>query len=164
MSLHDDLIAQASRLARSEPRRPKQASLRRAVSTAYYALFHLLISEGSAVMSPMSDAKLRVIVARAFQHGAMKSVASDVIKGKFSKGYSDLGLSPSPTLKSIGSTFCNLQEKRHEADYDIGASFTRDEVLKLVEQSERAFTDWRQIRRTKEAMVFLQSMLLKGRD
>ena len=33
-----DLIAQARMLARSEPRRPKQATLRRAVSTAYYGL------------------------------------------------------------------------------------------------------------------------------
>ncbi|MBK7760929.1 MAG: hypothetical protein IPI35_31860 [Deltaproteobacteria bacterium] len=96
MSLHDDLLAQASRLARSEPRRPKQASLRRAVSTAYYALFHLLISEGSTVMSPMSDAKLRVIVARAFQHGAMKAVASDS-QGKFSKELT-------PTLASLRHT------------------------------------------------------------
>jgi uncharacterized protein (UPF0332 family) len=164
MSLHDDLLRQASQLARSEPRRPKQASLRRAVSTAYYALFHLLISEGATVMSPMNDAQLRVIVARAYQHGAMKTVASDVLKGKFSKGYGDLGLSPSPQLRSVARTFYGLQEKRHEADYDIGASFTRDEVLKLVTQSEQAFKDWSDVRGTKEAMVFLQSMLLKGRD
>lgn len=164
MSLHDDLLRQAGQLARSEPRRPKQASLRRAVSTAYYALFHLLINEGATVMSPMNEVQLRVIVARAYQHGAMKAVASDVLKGKFSKGYSDLGLSPSPELRSVARTFYGLQEKRHEADYDIGASFTRDEVLKLVTQSEQAFKDWRHVRGTKEAMVFLQSMLLKGRD
>lgn len=40
----DDLLHQADHLARWDRRRPKQASLRRAVSTAYYALFHLLIS------------------------------------------------------------------------------------------------------------------------
>ena len=38
MSLHQDLLAQARHLLRKEPRRPKQASLRRAVSAAYYAL------------------------------------------------------------------------------------------------------------------------------
>ena len=43
MSLHGDLLDQASRLAVQEPRRPRQASLRRAVSAAYYALFHLLV-------------------------------------------------------------------------------------------------------------------------
>jgi len=47
MSLAKDLLDQANRLARSEKSKPKQASLRRAVSTAYYALFHLLIAEAT---------------------------------------------------------------------------------------------------------------------
>ena len=42
MSLPEDLLEQAVHLATLDARRPKQANLRRAVSTAYYALFHLL--------------------------------------------------------------------------------------------------------------------------
>ncbi len=42
MPLAQDLLEQARHLANREPKRPKQASLRRAVSRAYYALFHLL--------------------------------------------------------------------------------------------------------------------------
>ena len=42
MSLATDLLEQADHLARRERKRPKQASLRRAVSAAYYGLFHLL--------------------------------------------------------------------------------------------------------------------------
>ena len=41
MPFPDDLCEVATDLARS----PKQAGLRRAVSTAYYARFHLLIDE-----------------------------------------------------------------------------------------------------------------------
>ena len=37
MSLHADLLAQAEHLAQLESGRPKQASLRRAISSAYYA-------------------------------------------------------------------------------------------------------------------------------
>ena len=44
-----ELVAQARMLARSEPRRPKQATLRRTVSTAYYGLFHFLISRQDAL-------------------------------------------------------------------------------------------------------------------
>lgn len=47
MSLHRDLLNQARQLATHEPRRPRQASLRRAVSAAYYALFHLLVDAAS---------------------------------------------------------------------------------------------------------------------
>lgn len=39
MSLHADLLKQARHLATKERRRPSQASLRRAISAAYYALF-----------------------------------------------------------------------------------------------------------------------------
>jgi len=47
MAFAQDLLEQSSHLANREPRRPRQASLRRAVSTAYYALFHLLIQEAT---------------------------------------------------------------------------------------------------------------------
>src|SRR5208337_2257920 len=49
MSLHAELLDQAEQLAQLDPRRPKQANLRRAVSSAYYALFHLLAWEASAL-------------------------------------------------------------------------------------------------------------------
>jgi uncharacterized protein (UPF0332 family) len=48
MALAEDLLDQAFLLLNKESKNPKQASLRRVVSTAYYALFHLLIQEASA--------------------------------------------------------------------------------------------------------------------
>ena len=44
MTVHDDLLAQALHLASKEPRRPRQASLRRSVSASYYAVYHLLVA------------------------------------------------------------------------------------------------------------------------
>jgi hypothetical protein len=43
MGIAEDLLRQADHLATYEGSNPSQASLRRAVSTAYYALFHLLV-------------------------------------------------------------------------------------------------------------------------
>lgn len=48
-ALHAQLLHQARHLAIKEPSRPQQASLRRAVSTAYYALFHFLIDEACRI-------------------------------------------------------------------------------------------------------------------
>jgi uncharacterized protein (UPF0332 family) len=45
MPFPNDLLEQARHLANREPKRAKQARLRRAVSTAYYAIFHLLSME-----------------------------------------------------------------------------------------------------------------------
>jgi hypothetical protein len=51
MSLQGDLLEQARHLAKRERRRPKQASLRRAISTAYYyALIHLLVAETTRIL------------------------------------------------------------------------------------------------------------------
>lgn len=48
MAFAEDLLKQAFLLVHKEPKSPRQASLRRSVSTAYYAVFHLLIQETSA--------------------------------------------------------------------------------------------------------------------
>ena len=69
MTLPRDLLAQARLLAEKEPRRPKQASLRRAVSAAYYALFHLLVDEASRrLVGGSNRTALRSSLARAFDH------------------------------------------------------------------------------------------------
>jgi hypothetical protein len=75
MAFHDDLLSQALSLVRKEPRNPKQASLRRAVSTAYYALFHLLISEAAA---NWNRANLRTALGRAFDHSIMKAASNRI--------------------------------------------------------------------------------------
>jgi hypothetical protein len=73
MSLASDLLEQAQHLSRRERRRPRQASLRRAISTAYYALFHLLIDDATSTL--VSRAELRARFARAFDHGDMKNAS-----------------------------------------------------------------------------------------
>ena len=45
--LSDDLLLQAKHLQQLDKLKPKQANLRRAVSSAYYSLFHLLIDEAT---------------------------------------------------------------------------------------------------------------------
>ena len=45
MAYHDELLQQARELVHKNPNNPTQADLRRSVSSAYYALFHLLIFE-----------------------------------------------------------------------------------------------------------------------
>ena len=73
MRLPAGLLEQAWHLSKREPKRPKQASLRRAISTAYYALFHLLISE--AVLN-WRRAEDRVELARMFEHAHMRSTCA----------------------------------------------------------------------------------------
>jgi hypothetical protein len=53
VSLASDLLDQASTLAELDPMKPKQASLRRAISAAYYLVFHLLMMMGHGALRLM---------------------------------------------------------------------------------------------------------------
>ena len=82
MTLPRDLLAEARLLAEKEPRRPKQASLRRAVPDACYALFHLLVDEASRrLVGGTNRTALRSCLARAFNHATMKTVAKQFAEG-----------------------------------------------------------------------------------
>ena len=72
MPYPEDRFTLAKDLADLRPERPYQASLRRAVSTAYYALFHLLISETTA---NWAHPEFRAILGRCFDHGPMKTAS-----------------------------------------------------------------------------------------
>jgi hypothetical protein len=74
MSQHADLLAQAVSLAKMDVKKPKQANLRRAISSAYYAVFHLLVDEAcrAQIGGQHRQAPFRHVLGRAFAHGVMK--------------------------------------------------------------------------------------------
>lgn len=74
MAYHDDLLTLARELVNKGPS-ATQADLRRAVSTAYYAIFHLLVSEATLNWSRDSS---RNALGRMFDHGLMKRVSERV--------------------------------------------------------------------------------------
>ena len=114
MELHDELLQQARDLAHHNDNHPTQADLRRAVSAAYYALFHLLIFETCANWSRDSSRKN---LARMFQHSFMHGMSTrtaDSRKMPFA-GEDPVAIEK---LRSVAKTFFELQDKRHEADYD----------------------------------------------
>src|SRR3954451_14533992 len=83
--LYRQYLQQARRLARLDPRRPQQGNLRRAVSTAYYALFHFLIDRSSRFLAGSTGERerLRCLLARAYVHGEMASAAKTFQGGTF---------------------------------------------------------------------------------
>ncbi len=89
MAFADDLLEQAYRLASRQKENASQASLRRAVSTAYYDLFHLLIDEA---VSNLAVERQRGDIGRTFEHKAMKNVCEGQVKNYYSAE------SPNPAL------------------------------------------------------------------
>jgi hypothetical protein len=139
-----DLLAQARHLATKDVGIPEQASLRRAVSTAYYALFHLLVSEASALLAS-GDGKLQHLVARALEHGDMLKACSTFASGGALPGLADThygGVMVPPELRAVARAFVDLQGNRHDADYATHRGWTRTEALTEVERAEGAFESW----------------------
>ncbi len=162
MSLHSELLKQARFLARKEPKKPTQASLRRSVSASYYALFHLLVDEATRLMlSGHGRRPLRDSLARAFHHSSMKQTAVEFTRQrpspKLSSGFDGQPV-PRP-LVDVASAFVQLQEARHDADYNRALRFTRREALDLVDLTEQAFRDWDDARGSLHADTFLTGLL-----
>src|SRR5258707_2461923 len=114
MAFADDLLEQARHLANRERKSPREASLRRAVSTAYYALFHLLISEATLNWKRPDQ---RDALARVFEHGKMKSACQKKVNelNAFFKTKPVAGqeLTKAKHLYTVSETFVQAQQKRH---------------------------------------------------
>jgi uncharacterized protein (UPF0332 family) len=160
-----DLRDQAWHLARLERRRPKQASLRRAVSTAYYALFHLLVGEATRMMflGRWGDRnRFRAVIARGFTHSGMVGARKSFYAASLPAGISGM-LGPviiAPDLRYVAEAFVRLQRERHRADYDLSASFSRTEVTSLLRALDGAIEAWRRIRNDDVARFFLRALPL----
>lgn len=170
------LLAVARDLANLDSHRPRQASLRRAVSSAYYALFHLLIrSSVNAQVGFGPTATHREIgetMVRWFTHTRMAVVCGQftgpVVPSRLRKvlprGQQGAALVPTSTaLQSVTRAFLDLQQARHDADYDPSKHFTRQGVLTQVDQAEQAFKDWDVASADPFRPVFLL-LLLTGDD
>lgn len=161
MSLSHDLRIQARQLATHEPKRPKQASLRRAVSAAYYSLFHLLTEEAAQLLLKDRDVKpLQQLLQRTFSHGVMKTAAKAFAGGNLAPTIAQHFPGPiSAGLSTVATTFIDLQDARHRADYDLSYRFTRQEVLDLIQAVDDAVQCWEQIRKQPDAKTFLVMLL-----
>jgi hypothetical protein len=149
----DDLLEQAYHLTERDQPHPNQASLRRAVSTAYYALFHLLIDEA---VGNWAIERQRAILARTFDHGKMRAVCEGCVKTFFSAGQPASGV----PLWSVADAFGELQRHRHAADYDNSVVWSRADAISVIDLARNAFRDWRSIREQPEAQDFLLQLFL----
>lgn len=164
MPLPQDLLAQAKHLARLDANKPKQANLRRSVSSAYYALFHLLVHEAAHALAPRNaPAGLSDRMQRAFAHEEMKQVCKSIKEKKLSVPLEMLlPTGFSAEITSVAVAFHDLQDARHIADYDVAQTHSKTDVLALIQKAEDAFGAWSKARveSPAEASVFLTALLL----
>ena len=163
MSLHEDLLNQAHYLVTKESKHPTQASARLAFSASYYALFHHLIDEATRLLISREDSTdLRGLVSRAFKHNDMRNVCNLISQGKIpAKLIPALdNATIDPILRDIAKTFVQLQEMRHQADYDTTHSFDHGDELESHGLAQKAIRNWNSVRMTPHAEAFLIGLLI----
>ncbi len=143
--MHEDLFAQAETLATLDSRKPRQVNLRRAVSSAYYAVFHFLVQEACCVQFGTQHAQtpFRNALGRAFSHTVMKqaclSFGGGTLRGTVIKGLPRDANGNYPVhvaIQDLAYNFGELQEKRHAADYDRSEKYSRSDVLIFDSRSQ----------------------------
>jgi uncharacterized protein (UPF0332 family) len=145
----DDLIDIADMLAAREEGRPKQASLKRAVSTAYYALFHELADLCGRELIGHPNSRTCVnyrLIYRSLDHGNARKILDPKRDG--------IGRDSEITL--IGLAFSNLQRERHTADYDPEFTFSRSDAVELIEQAKQAIGALRSLPAAKKKSLAAQ--------
>jgi uncharacterized protein (UPF0332 family) len=165
-SLPAELLRLSRRLLGRQASKPDQASFRRAISTAYYALFHLLTLEGGRIF--VKQASTVELIVRAYDHGKMAKISGHFAIGNLPKKLASLKgrfASPEPDsivtgLKSVTNAFVKLQEARHDADYDLAKRYDRQEAERFVDLAEFAFSEWKRIRRDDLARIYLSCFLV----
>ena len=158
MGLAEDLLQQASHLATYQGPSPTQADLRRAVSTAYYSLFHLLIDDAGQRWNGSSTAAVTGLE-RAFNHGQMRSISAKFRRPQW-QDWHGVSQAVPPALQRVAKSFFELQDERHTADYDNHKNWTLTEVEDLLDATAASFQDWQSVRTDPMAGDYLLSMLL----
>jgi len=142
VDLVNDLLDIADSLVRREERRPREASLRRAVSTAYYALFHRLASLcADRLVGWKKTWDVFTPIYRTLDHGRTLSVLTE----RNSEKKHPLG----EAIERVGISFKALQAAREWADYNpephpdpfemvAGRRFSREQAERLLANAREA--------------------------
>ena len=129
------LIETARTLAEAGRGRPAQARLRRAVSTAYYAMFHCLAASAADLFISRKHSPAWHRTYRALEHGRARNACQ---QGPAMREF--------PTaVRKFATTFVILQAERQRADYALDVdAYQKSEVLEHVDSAELAIRQFEQ--------------------
>ena len=121
---------------------PRQAVLRRAVSSAYYALFHALMGCAAQVFVPAGYWKSRVLFYRALDHRTTRERCRRAGQNPLPQAESaffdfETGSFPD-SLRFVANEFVRLQELRHRCDYDPDFKIAKEQVVDAIATARSA--------------------------
>ena len=135
--------------------------MRRAVSAAYYALFHHLSEAAVEQIAPYAPSKTANRIHRWLNHSEMKKICREFASSPLKPPLRDLlAGGTSEDMQKLANSFIRLQEARHNADYDLDYSVSWEQTREFIELSVTAIGAWENIKTSAEANIFILSLLL----
>lgn len=147
MGLADELLEDARFLADKGVADQRQTLMRRSISTAYYASFHLFIED---FVEHWEFPDQRARLGRMFGHGKMCTGFSP--KDKRNPTLAE------QVLQEVITVFSQLQKDRERADYDSGWRLVEMDVRNAIQLAEDVFAMWRGLKDENIARHHLLSM------
>ena len=129
---------------------PSQADMRRAISTAYYALFHTLAASNAELIAGQPQSHISSYawerVYRRLDHGRAQNNLRAVLNL----------LSQSGT--NFARTFIDVQRERQEADYNPNTEIVRSDATNIIARAQIAIRDFAQLTQEERRLLAAQSM------
>lgn len=150
------MLKTADDLVTSRSGKPRQSNLRRAASTAYYALFHCLAKCAADLLvggkSATRSEEAWIQVYRALEHGAAKTACKNqgIIK-KFPR-----------EIEDFANAFVTMQTKRHKADYDPSETLYKSSVIQDIANVRGVISGFQGVS-VKDRRAFAAYVLFKTR-
>jgi hypothetical protein len=139
----DHLFEQADRLLAPLPpeTEPRPTDLRRAISAAYYGVFHFTLTAGADMFVGAANRSTEQykVTYRSVHHDWLRSLC-DQLRGlrKAKVAPHAPGADFFGDIVKFAATIAELQELRHSADYDPAFSITADEVRIRIDEARQA--------------------------
>ena len=129
---------------------PSEADMRRAISTAYYALFHTLAASNAELIAGQP-------------HSSISSYAWERVYRRLDHGRAQNNLRAALDLLSqsganFARAFIDLQEQRQEADYNPNPQVVPSDALNIIAQAQTAIRDFAQLTQEERRLLAAQSM------
>ena len=158
------LLVQADRLVGTGRGRPSPTDLRRAASSAYYALFHRITRLIAWKALPGRPEEEWLLLTRSISHTAIRDVSNLVVSAggpdHLRPLIADAG--QDQDLVRLADTFVQAQELRHRADYDHLAVLAKADVVAQIQAVRRVSDSIDDLAERSSFDAFRAAVLLKS--
>jgi len=138
----DHLFEQADKLITPQTGRPRQVDIRRAISAAYYAIFHGAITAAADQFVGMTnrDESRYGLLYRSVDHKWLRELCKEVQKSTPSSNFRPY--TPpggfGADIAAFAAAVVALQVKRHTADYDVTVRMNRSDAVLAIAEARAA--------------------------